>query len=130
MTTCDHISKVLEWGTVLEGTEAILRPSKYGCLSCDQTWDESPSELLCEPSGGIVEHDAGCDCFGCKVRSLRVAYSGIGGGDYSAQKRLDRTLAEYKRARELGIQPAGTSASQVRAAVRQSEKMGEAFKAF
>lgn len=130
MTACDHVAKVLGWTTVLEGRSAILRPSGYGCTQCDQTWDESPSESLCEPSRGILEHDSGCDCFGCKARTLRVAYSGQGGGDATTQKKWDKNLAAYKRARELGIQPAGTKPSQVQAAFRQSDKTGSAFRAF
>lgn len=130
MTACDHIAKVLNWGVEVNGTEAILKPSKWGCVECDETWDESPSESFSVASRGILEHDSQCGCFGCKARTLRVAYSGVGGGDATAQKKWDRNLAAYKRARELGVQPAGTKPAQVQAAFRQSEKTGTAFKAF
>ena len=126
---CDHIAKVLDWGIRVNGTEAILSPSKWGCLSCDQTWDESPSESLPEPSRDISEHLYDCECFGCKARSIRVAYCGQGGGDATAQKKWDRNIDLYRTARKQGIQPTGTSQSKVMAAIKQSEKTGVAFKA-
>ena len=129
LNQCDHVAKVLDWGVLVEGTEAILRPSRWGCTQCDQTWDESPSESLSVASGGISEHSILCECFGCKAKTLKVAYSGIGGGDYTTQKRWDRNLEAYRQARAEGIQPKGTSEAAVKAAVRHSDKTGTAFKA-
>lgn len=127
--SCSHIAKVLDWGTVLEGTQATLRPVKWGCTQCDGVWDEDPSESLPEPSRSISEHGSDCLCFGCKVRSLRVGYCGQGGQDFTAQKKWDKELALYRSAREQGIQPAGTTTAKVRAALEASDKTGVAYQA-
>ena len=60
---------------------------------------------------------------------MRVAYSGVGGLDYSAQKRWDKELDLYKSARAQGIQPASTRTRDIRKALEISDKTGKAFDA-
>lgn len=120
---CDHISKVLKWGVASNGD---FRVALWGCTNCDETFTEAPSH---SEVAERVEHESSCDCFGCKARTLKVAYSGIGGGDYTAQKKWDKNLDLYRQARAEGIQPKGTSERAVKAAIKQSDKTGTAFKA-
>jgi hypothetical protein len=56
-----------------------------------------------------------------------VAYCGIGGGDATEQKKWDAELDLYRSARSQGIQPDGTKARQVEAALRASEAAGAAY---
>lgn len=62
-----------------------------------------------------------------RASNLRVAFCGIGGGDATAQKNWDKNLDAYRSAKAQGISPAGTRASQIRAAVERSNQTGEAF---
>lgn len=123
---CDHVALVKEWGVDTSKPTAPLIPTLWGCTRCSETFFEPP---VVEESVSIVEHSSSCDCFGCKARTLKVAYSGIGGGDYTAQKKWDRNLDAYRKARAEGIQPKGTTEAAVRAAVQYSDKIGTAFKA-
>lgn len=63
-------------------------------------------------------------------KNLKSAVS-IPGKDYdrSGQKAWDRRIDSYKQARSEGIQPASTRASDIKAAVQQSDATGTAFKA-
>ena len=123
---CDHIAKVVSWTVDTSKPTAPLIPGVWGCVNCNETFSESPiSEEVIEQ----VEHESNCECFGCRARSIRVAYCGIGGGDATAQKNWDKNLDLYRKARADGIQPTGTSKSKVMAAIKQSEKTGTAFKA-
>lgn len=60
---------------------------------------------------------------------MRVAYSGVGGLDYTAQKKWDKELDLYKSARAQGIQPASTKTRDIRKAIEISNKTGKAFDA-
>lgn len=60
---------------------------------------------------------------------MRVAYSGVGGLDYTAQKKWDKELDLYKSARAQGIQPASTKTRDIRKAIEISNKTGRAFDA-
>lgn len=62
-----------------------------------------------------------------RAKNIRVAYSGIGGGDATAQKRVDRELHEYREARRQGVQPEGTKLPQIRAAMEASQQTGVAY---
>lgn len=59
--------------------------------------------------------------------NLRVAYCGIGGGDATEQKAWDQELSLYRSARSQGVQPDGTKAHQVEAALKVSEAAGAAY---
>ena len=124
---CDHIFKVLIWGVDTSKPTAPLIPSLWGCTNCDEQFTELP--VVEEVERERVEHDFMCECFACRVKSIKVAYCGIGGGDATAQRQWDRNLDLYRKARAEGIQPTGTSKSKVMAAIRQSDKTGSAFKA-
>lgn len=123
---CNHIAKVKQWGVDTSQPTAPLIVTLWGCTQCDETFFECPTEGGSESVS--VEHSILCECFGCKAKTLRVAYSGIGGGDYTAQKKWDQNLDLYRKARAEGIEPIGTKQSQVMAAIKQSEKTGTAFK--
>lgn len=63
-----------------------------------------------------------------KGKSLRVAYCNSAGGlDYTTQKKWDADLSAYKDARSEGIQPSGTSRSQVERAKAISDATGKAY---
>lgn len=121
--SCDHVTKVLEWG--VDQKSGDFHIALWGCTNCDETFTVLPDK----PAEEKVEHVFDCECFGCKARSIRVAYSGIGGGDATTQKKWDKNLDLYRAARAQGIEPVGTKPSQVMAAIKQSEKTGTAFKA-
>lgn len=120
---CDHITKVSKWGVDQKSGDLFV--ALWGCTLCDETFTELP--VVEEPVR--VEHKFDCECFGCKARSIKVAYCGIGGGDATTQKRFDSGLDLYRKARAEGIQPSGTSRAKVEAAIRQSDKTGTAFQA-
>lgn len=124
---CDHIAKVVSWSVDRDQPTAPLVVSLWGCTSCDETFTEKPESV--ETPTIAIEHTFDCECFGCRARSIKVAYCGIGGGDATAQKQWDRNLDMYRKARAEGIQPTGTSAAKIKAAIRQSDKTGTAFKA-
>lgn len=74
----------------------------------------------------------GHETFGAcmRAKNLRVAYcQSWKGTDYTRARQNARELDTYKRAREQGIQPAGTTLSAVRKALDASDKMGKAFNA-
>ena len=123
--TCDHITKVVEWSVDTTKPDAPLVVGLWGCTLCDETFTELPEVV--ESERVEIEHDYSCECFACRVKSIKVAYCGIGGGDATAQKKWDRNLDLYRKARAQGIQPTGTSQSKVMAAIKQSEKTGTAF---
>ena len=83
--------------------------------------------MACRTGCPTQDHDSWGDCL--RAANLKIAYSGIGGGDATAQKKWDKNIEDYRAARAAGIQPAGTKASQIRSAVEQSEKTGTAFTA-
>ena len=62
-----------------------------------------------------------------RAKHAIVAYSGIGGGDATAQKHWDRELDAYREARAQGIQPTGTTMPKIQAALDASDKAGMAF---
>lgn len=62
-----------------------------------------------------------------QAAGTRVAYAGRGGGDLTAQKKWDKELDLYRRARKEGIQPDGTTMPKIVDAMRQSDKAGAAY---
>lgn len=82
----------------------------------------------CSTGCPTQNHESYGQCM--KAKSTVVAYcNSAGGQDYTAQKRLDRDLADYKQARSEGIQPAGTDPQKVTEARRLSDLTGSAFQA-
>jgi len=65
-----------------------------------------------------------------RAKNIRIAYcQSWRNFDYTRAKRVERELSEYKRAREQGIQPAGTKLSQVRDALDISDAIGKPYDA-
>lgn len=65
-----------------------------------------------------------------RAKNIRIGWARSAVGlDASAEKAKVRELAEYKAARDQGIQPAGTRTPQTRFAVEQSQKLGRAWDA-
>lgn len=71
-------------------------------------------------------------CFGCKILTLQMnagdAKSAIINGGMT-QKAWDKELAEYRKARAQGIQPASTKMKDIKKAVDISNKVGKAYDA-
>lgn len=61
-------------------------------------------------------------CFGCKAGTLR-----FGQVDATRQKKWDQELALYKSAVDAGCQPESTQTAASMAALKWSEKTGEAY---
>lgn len=80
---------------------------------------------MCRSGCPTQNHATWGEC--ARAANLRVAYCGIGGGDATAQRRLDGELAAYRAARAEGIQPDGTSRQAVSKAVRASQEAGAAY---
>ena len=86
---------------------------------------------------------AGANCrSGCRTRdhltwgecarAAHIRLSGLeslGVASRDTQKAWDKELADYRSAREQGVQPAGTSAAKVAHAMKWSEAKGRAFNA-
>lgn len=75
-----------------------------------------------------VGHSTFGECM--RAKNFRVGYCrSWKNHDYTHARRNERELAEYKRAREQGIQPAGTAIQQIRKALDVSDKRGSAYDA-
>lgn len=69
-------------------------------------------------------------CFGCKIGTLQLSTGDANGNMVASgwtNKKWENELNAYKSARAQGIQPDGTSLSQVRKAIDTSEKTGVAY---
>lgn len=80
---------------------------------------------MCRSGCRTQDHATWGEC--ARAANLRVAYCGIGGGDASDQKRWDAELSLYRSARAQGVQPDGTKAHQIEAALKASEAVGAAY---
>lgn len=80
---------------------------------------------MCRSGCPTKDHATWGEC--ARAANLRVAYCGIGGGDATEQKRWDQELALYRSARAQGVQPDGTKAHQVKAALEASQAAGAAY---
>lgn len=75
---------------------------------------------------------AGHATFGAcmRAKNIRVAYcQEHNGRDATREKKWNRELNLYESVRKEGIQPAGTSTSQIREAMDTSDRTGVAFNA-
>lgn len=76
------------------------------------------------PTPGM--HATWGDCL--RAKNLRIGWANSAGGkDYSAQKRWDSRLGEYRAARKQGIKPTSTKLPDIRHAVEESNRTGTAF---
>lgn len=79
--------------------------------------------MACSSGCPTQDHESYGDCL--RAKHLQVA-------DIEAHKsnqKLNRTLDDYRTAREAGLQPDGVYAGQVRDAWRKSDETGEAYRA-
>lgn len=81
--------------------------------------------MNCSAGCRTLDHDSWGECV--KSKNARVAFAGIGGGDFSAQKKWDNELSAYRDARSQGIQPDGTSMSKIQQALDASDRAGAAY---
>lgn len=122
---CHHISRVVEWG-FSDNHDFIA--TKFDCVLCGE---ESPTPFPHEDSVANIDH-TDCDtnpCFGCKAKGLSLNTGDASSQKVMSNKKWDGELNAYREARAQGVQPAGTSMEQVRAAMNASEVMGKAFNA-
>lgn len=68
-------------------------------------------------------------CFGCKIGTLEMGTGDANSKRAMPEKKWNAELSAYKKAREQGIQPAGTSMKKVQEAIDKSDKAGKAFNA-
>lgn len=120
--TCNHITKVLEWG-FNEKHDFIV--TLYGCVLCDLT--------ATTPFKGediYIDHtNCDDDCFGCKAQSLQLNTGDAAGNKSMSAKKWDAELNAYASARKQGIQPDGTSMKKITEALDKSNKAGKAYDA-
>jgi hypothetical protein len=68
-------------------------------------------------------------CFGCKVGTLEMGTGDANSNRTMSSKKWNGELNAYKKAREQGIQPAGTTMKKVQEAIDKSDKAGKAYDA-
>jgi len=68
-------------------------------------------------------------CFGCKIGTLEMGTGDANSKKAMPEKKWNAELSAYKKAREQGIQPAGTSMKKIQEAIDKSDKAGKAFDA-
>lgn len=80
---------------------------------------------MCRSSCPTQDHASWGEC--ARSANLRIGYCGIGGGDATKEKQLQRELSEYRAAKAQGIQPRSTYTKDIRQAVEISNRTGVAF---
>lgn len=84
--------------------------------------------MACSSSCRTQDHPNYGACL--RAKNLRVSnLTEASGVSASTQKRVDKELDQYEKARAEGIQPRTTRAADVKAALSISDKTGEAFQA-
>jgi hypothetical protein len=124
---CDHALRVLKWGFT-DLKQHVTVPLEYSCSKCDGTWDyqNKPED---KPKY-VHDHQEFVEgCFACKIHTLQLGTGDSGRPESMSAKKWDKELSDYRDAKRQGLQPAGTSASQIQAAHAASEKMGTAYNA-
>ena len=126
MSNCtSHTAKILKWGL---DEETNYKPVLYGCTTCDETFDESPSNGMTTKEHNHTSYTEGC--FTCKIETLQLstgdANSGLIANNWT-NKKWDNELALYRSARAQGIQPDGTSTAKIQKALDISDKTGVAY---
>lgn len=82
----------------------------------------------CSSACTTKDHASYGECL--RSKNIRTLYAASHKGlDYSAEKRDQKEISEYRAARAAGIQPASTRTADIRRAVAASEKAGKAFDA-
>lgn len=85
----------------------------------------SVAKSNCTTGCRTKDHSTWGECM--RAKHAIIAYSGIAGGDASAQKRWDNELQAYRDARAQGIQPDGTTMPKIQAALEASDRAGAAY---
>lgn len=76
---------------------------------------------MCRSGCPTQDHDTYGEC--CRASGIRVAYCATAKGwDFSKQKRWDRELEGYRDAVAEGLNPEGTSWSDIDAARRKADE--------
>lgn len=81
--------------------------------------------MACTSGCKTKDHESYAACL--KAKAVRIPEIPVEA--LSVQKRADRTLDNYAKARKVGIQPNSTRQADVEHAVKVSDKTGTAFKA-
>lgn len=69
-------------------------------------------------------------CFGCQISGVSfTGYRESLGRTRTERKRNEAELKQYRRARREGSQPRGTQEFQTQEAIRESDRLGRAFRA-
>ena len=126
MINCtSHTAKILKWG-LDENTN--YKPVLYGCTTCDETFDESPSNGLTGKEHTHTQYVQ--DCFTCKIETLQLS-TGDANSNLIANgwtnKKWDNEMNLYSKARSQGIQPDGTTTAKIQHALDISDKTGVAY---
>lgn len=84
--------------------------------------------MACSSGCPTQDHASYGECL--RSKGTRIAYTNSAAGqDYTKQKRWDRELDAYAAAKRQGIQPAGTTMTQITEAVQLSDSVGKAYRA-
>lgn len=123
--TCNHVTKVLDWGYRLEDGDVNQFVTLWGCTNCDTT-----SERPFATEEIFIDHSTcGDECFGCKARGLQLNTGDASSNKATTNKKWDGELDAYRAATAEGIQPAGTTMKAVQEARRASDALGSAYSA-
>jgi len=83
---------------------------------------------MCSSSCLTKDHATWGECV--RSKGLKVTYAQEHAGkDATVQKKADKNLENYRKARKYGIQPKTTNKHDVDYAIRQSDKTGTAYEA-
>jgi hypothetical protein len=84
--------------------------------------------MACSSSCRTQDHASYGECL--RSKNLKTAYmQDWKGADYTRQKKADKELDAYAKARKEGIQPKSTKRRDIEYAIKQSDKTGTAFQA-
>lgn len=84
--------------------------------------------MACASSCRTQDHESYGACL--RSKNLKTAYmQEWKGSDATVQKKADKNLENYRKARKYGIQPKTTNQQDVDFAIRQSDKTGTAYEA-
>lgn len=84
--------------------------------------------MACRTGCLTKDHQSYAACL--RSAAVRVAYANSASGwDFTAQKKQDRELDEYRSLRAQGVQPAGTTRPHIEAAKAISDSTGKAYQA-
>lgn len=84
--------------------------------------------MACSTGCPTQDHRSFGECLRGKALQVDVAVPGTG-YDPARNKQWDSRINAYKDARRQGVAPAGTRKSQIDAAVKASDTLGEPFRA-